>query len=110
MGQTASMDRQQPALEEVLEGAVEVLVGVVGLPRDHAAHEVVGAAGKYVSVISSCGDSPLSEHSPGRAFFALLLSFMMPPNMPVQIFLMVGPILIVECAYSEDYCTHSASA
>ena len=49
MGQTAPMDRQQFTLEEIVEGAVQVLVGVVGMFRDHAADEVVGAAGQYVS-------------------------------------------------------------
>ena len=43
------MDIQQPALEEVVEGPVEVLGCGMGQLRDHAAEQVAAAAGQYVS-------------------------------------------------------------
>ena len=43
------MDIQQPALEEVVEGPLEVLGCGMGQLRDHAAEQVVAAAGQYVS-------------------------------------------------------------
>ena len=43
------MGIQQPALEEVVEGPSEVLGRGMGQLRDHAAGQVVAAAGQYVS-------------------------------------------------------------
>lgn len=62
MGQTTPLDLQQSTLEEIMEGIVQVLVGVVGLLRDHVADEVVGDAGQYVSDIYSwCGPTVRAE-------------------------------------------------
>lgn len=75
----------------------------MGLLCDHSPCQVAESAGQCVSnIFESWYAFLLTECPVPRAFFAMLLSLMMPPNMPVQIFLFVS-------ALSESDESHIAS-